>query len=104
MSQCPEGLKSWTVDEVAECLPYEIHIADIKADKRAGDALYAKLWRLLAEAKDKTPIGGDGSDGTVEYPDARDGDNDDKMGAVWEKLTEDEQNAIAKAFEEENTF
>ncbi len=97
MIQCPEGLKYWTVDEVAECLPYHNHIDD-------HEALYAKLWRLLAEAKDKTPLGGDGSNGTVEYPDARDGDNDDKMGAVWEKLTEDEQNAIAKAFEEENAL
>lgn len=94
----PEGLKYWTVDEVAECLNYHKHIDD-------HEALYAKLWRLLGEAQNKTPLGGDGSGGTVEYPDARDGlDNDDKMGAVWEKLTEDEQNAIVKAYEEENSF
>ena len=62
----PERLKYWTADEVAECVPFESILG-----KEAGDALYCKLWQILSEAKNPTPLGGDGSNGTVETPDGR---------------------------------
>ena len=83
----PEGLKYWTADEVAECL------------NGIGPDLYRKLWEILAEAKNPTPLGGDGSNGTVETPDGRlDEDNDDKAPHWWVKLTPAEQTTIASAY------
>ena len=91
----PEGLEYWTADEVAECL------------SGLSSELRGKLWRFLNEAKNPTPIGGDGSpdrDGrpTVETPDMRlDLDNDDKAGHWWSKLSEEEQQTIAKSYKQE---
>ena len=83
----PEGLKYWTADEVAECL------------SGIGPDLYRKLWDILAEAKNPTPLGGDGSNGTVETPDGRlDEDNDDKAPHWWSKLTAAEQVTIRDAY------
>ena len=46
--------------------------------------------------------GGDGSNGTVEYPTQRlDPSNDDKAPHWWAKLTEVEQRAISLAYQEE---
>lgn len=75
----PESLEYWTADEVAECLS-------------VSNGLYIKLWAILDEAAVKTPVGGDGSNGTCEYPDARYGtDEDDKAIQWWDKLNEAEQ-------------
>ena len=91
----PEGLTIWTLDEVAECLPYQPHI-----DNWQG--LYAKLYGLLREAKNPTPQGGDGSNGTVEEPSGRwNKENDDKAPHWWGRLNDDEQTAITKAWEDE---
>lgn len=94
-TKLPEGLEFWTADEVAECLDFE----------DPGRELYSKLWRILSEAENPTPLGGDGTDGTVETPDDRlDPDNDDKAPHWWDKLTEDERRRIVDAFEAENDF
>tara|TARA_Y100001963_G_C6609998_1_gene366570 strand:- start:253 stop:528 length:276 start_codon:yes stop_codon:yes gene_type:complete len=83
----PDGLTYWTADEVAECLD------------GIGQDIYRKLWNILSEAKNPTPLGGDGSNGTVETPDGRmDLDNDDKAMHWWDKLTEDEQKVVATAY------
>lgn len=83
----PASLTYWTADEAAECLD-------------VSDTLSAKLWGFLEDAKNPTPLGGDGTNGTVEYPDARmDEDNDDKAAHWWPKLTEAEQREIARAIE-----
>ena len=83
----PEGLKYWTADEVAECL------------SGIGPDLYRKLWEILNEAENPTPLGGDGSNGTVETPDGRlELDNDDKAGHWWAKLTPAEQTTIAASY------
>lgn len=90
--EMPEGLELWTLDEVAECLPFD------------DDLLYGKLWRLLDECETVTPIGGDGTNGTVEYPDARYGTTeDDKAKQWWGKLTSDEQSTIVAAWNKENS-
>lgn len=52
------GLAHWTADEIAECLPI-------------SDNLSRKLWQFLKDAKNPTPLGGDGSNGTVEEPAGR---------------------------------
>ncbi len=85
----PNGLDYWTLDEIAECLP-------------VGHDLYKKLWKLLDECEKTTPIGGDGTNGTVEYPDARYGTTeDDKPRQFWIKLTESEQQEIIDAWKKE---
>jgi len=84
-TKCPAELEYWTADEVAECIP------------GVGNDLYRKLWRALSEAKNPTPLGGDGSNGTVEYPDGRRSpDNDDKAPHWWGELTEEERQTIVE--------
>ena len=92
----PEDLEYWTADEVAECLPYQPHLTD------RGAALYRKLWRILSEAQNPTPLGGDGSDGTVETPCGRWSEkNDDKTPHWWAHLDPAEQRAIELAYRSE---
>jgi len=94
----PEGLEYWTADEVAECVDYERFMPEGKSWRE----LYSKLWRILAESKNPTPLGGDGSNGTVEYPCGRRSlQNDDKARHWWDKLEEFEQSAIAQGFEQD---
>ena len=86
----PDGLTYWTADEVAECLP------------GIGHDLYRKLWEILSDAKNPTPMGGDGSNGTVETPDGRyDSDNDDKTPQWWSKLAPADQAIIRDAYRKE---
>ncbi len=87
----PDGLTYWTADEVAECLPY------------LEDSLRQRLWEIASKAENPTPIGGDGSSGTVETPDGRlDIDNDDKAIQWWGRLTRWEQEAICKAYDDDH--
>jgi len=87
----PEGLEYWTADEVAECLDYTSYMA-----KPESDRLYARLWSFISEAENPTPLGGDGSNGTVETPCGRLSlDNDDKAGHWWHRLEQNEQKGIA---------
>ncbi len=80
-------LGHWTADEVAECLPLY------------DDALYIKLWGFVGDAASPTPLGGDGTNGTVEYPDGRlSPHNDDKTPHWWGKLSEEEQQKIDSAY------
>lgn len=96
----PEDLEYWTADEVAECLPYHSTLG-----KEAGDALYSKLWGFLVEASDAgtaTPLGGDGTNGTVEHPCGRMNlENTDKARHWWARLDPAEQRAVALAYRSE---
>jgi len=93
----PEGLQYWTADEVAECLGYHQHLTEQEADN-----LYSLLWQLVDDATNPTPLGGDGTDGTVECPgDRLSLKNDDKTGHWWKKLDADQQRAIVAAYEKE---
>lgn len=86
----PDGLEFWTPDEVAECLA-------------VSTATYRRLWEVLADlewAGKAVPLGGDGSDGTIETPPEPDAYPEGKMGAVWRQLTEAERTEIAEAFKE----
>ena len=98
----PESLMYWTADEVAECLDSHRYLPDGYIDKHYGGnkwGLNSRLWEILSEADNPTPMGGDGSDGTVETPDGRlDLDNDDKAPHWWDKLEEAEQSAIVAAY------
>jgi hypothetical protein len=81
----PDALEFYTADEAAECLPI-------------SNNLSGRLWNILSECKNKTPLGGDGSNGTVEIPDVRsDTRYDDKAGHWWGLLTEEEQQEIVVA-------
>jgi hypothetical protein len=101
MIPMPPALAYWTADEVAECLPYQQHLP---ADYEGGwQALYARLWSFLAAAQSPTPLGGDGSHGTVETPGERLSlANDDKAVHWWERLTHTEQYAIHAALQQSN--
>lgn len=82
----PDGLEDWTADEVAECLS-------------VGDELYIRLWQILNKASTHTPLGGDGSNGTCEYPDARYNTTEgDKALQWWDLLTNQEQQTITNAY------
>lgn len=94
--EMPSELEFWTADEVAECLDYQKHLTQDE-----GSALYRKLWKILGEAANPTPLGGDGSNGTVETPYERLSlSNDDKAGHWWDRLKEKEQAAIAASIRE----
>lgn len=91
----PTELEYWTADEVAECLNYQRHLPEDYGDWITLDR---KLWGFVTSASNPTPIGGDGSNGTVEYPCGRMSlDNDDKARHWWDKLEPVEQQAIAAA-------
>ena len=82
----------WTVDEVAECVSYQKHLDS----KEKSDALSLKLWGFLEQSENKTPLGGDGSNGTVEEPYEQMSDKfGDKMKHWWDKLSTEEQEALA---------
>jgi len=100
MTEMPRQLEFWTADEVAECLGYWKFLGDDE-----GNKLYTKLWNFLRSAANPTPLGGDGTNGTVEYPCGRWSlDNDDKAGHWWDRLTEREQAAISQSLEEHYSF
>tara|TARA_R110000787_G_scaffold278560_1_gene388346 strand:+ start:198 stop:524 length:327 start_codon:yes stop_codon:yes gene_type:complete len=97
----PSGLEYWTADEVAECIGYRSYLP-VEYEWRK---LYRKLWSFLEAADNATPLGGDGSNGTVETPDGRlDLDNDDKAGHWWRKLTDVEADSIAQAYIKETEW
>ncbi len=90
----PEGLLSWTADQIAECLSYDKYLPK-------DNGLYAKLWKILGDASNPTPLGGDGSNGTVQTPSERhDEEHDDKAPAFWSQLTHGEQKALLLAYRE----
>ena len=101
----PEGLQYWTADEVANCLPYNKHLPPGYVDAHYGGnkwGLCSRLENIAYAAVNPTPMGGDGSNGTVETPDERlDLDNDDKAAHWWGQLTSAEQSAIAAAYASE---
>lgn len=89
MIQMPSDLEYWTADQVSECLSI-------------SSQLSGKLWKFSDDSENPTPLGGDGSDGTVEVPDGLlDLSNDDKAGHWWGKLTEEEQAEIVTAYQKD---
>jgi len=79
----------WTPDEAAECL------------SGISDATYKHLWELLEkipEAK-RMPLGGDGTNGTVERPPEPGSYPEGTVAAVWGKLTEEEKAELNKGME-----
>ena len=89
MIDIPDGLQYWTPDEVAECLD------------GVSQPTYVRLWAILDElvASGKAvPVGGDGSDGTIETPPEPDAFKSGKMSAVWPMLTEAEQIELRDAW------
>lgn len=83
--QWDDGLEYYSGDEVAETLS-------------VSDALYKRLYEAIALAANPTPQGGDGSNGTVETPDAQLGDYDDQIPAIWKYFTNEERQEINTAY------
>ncbi len=98
----PPDLEYWTADEVANCLSYNKHLPPgyVAANYGGNEwGLCSRLEEIAYSAENPTPMGGDGSNGTVETPDGRlDLDNDDKAGHWWHLLAPAEQQAIAAAY------
>jgi hypothetical protein len=100
MMDMPDGFEYYTADTVAECFDYHKYLNEDEAQ-----ALYVTLWSVMTKAKNPTPLGGDGSNGTVELPEDRlDLDNDDKSGHWWSSLSAKEQEALAKAMADEENY
>ena len=98
--RCPEQFTYWTADEIAECLfPATLTVAQ-------RDVVYVKLWSFVneaAKAGTATPLGGDGSNGTVETPDGRlDPANTDKAPHWWHRLEAFEQRAYCLAMNKQD--
>lgn len=93
----PSLIECWTADEVAECLSYQKYMSEGE-----GIDLSHKLWQFVDEAEKPTPLGGDGTNGTVETPEERlDPSNDDKTPHWWDRLSREEKDAIARAVKDE---
>lgn len=86
MLALPPELELWTADEIAECLvPLQ------------ETSLYVKLWQFIKESSNPTPLGGDGSNGTVEYPCGRLNPHNDKALHWWSKLDDNDRQIIIDA-------
>jgi hypothetical protein len=91
MSKPADGLEFWSLDEVAECL------------SGIPIALSSKLWGILNDVPKgkRVPAGGDGSNGTIEFPPEPDAYPDTKVTSHWDKFTPEEQHLINTAYEKE---
>jgi hypothetical protein len=89
MIECP--IPEWRPDEVAECL-------NVSFETRK------ELWRITTEidrAGKKVPLGGDGTNGTVELPPEPDAYPDGRMRSVWPTLTDEQRADITAAYAKE---
>jgi hypothetical protein len=86
----PDGLETWSMDEVSECLN--------GLPASASD----ELWKLVSESEqagtDK-PLGGDGSDGTTEEPIVSSGEYGTDLAVGWPQLSLETRIAIYEAAE-----
>lgn len=78
------GLELYTPDEVAETL------------EGISAPTCTKLWNLLGTMTETKPLGGDGSDGTVEWPEPTEAAH--SVVAIWKELTPAERAEINAAF------
>ena len=88
LTKPPEKLQTWAVDEVAECL------------EGITTEVYNELWQCLADAHaagKAKPLGGDGSNGTIEEPVITSGEYDSDLAAAWPKLSEEAKQQIHAA-------
>ena len=79
ITKAPEAFSHFSVDEVAECV------------EGITKETYAELWQSLEDAHKAgtaKPLGGDGSDGTIEEPVITSGSYDSDLVAAWPKLSE----------------
>jgi hypothetical protein len=87
-TKAPEAFSHLSVDEVAEC------VEGITTDT------YQELWKSLEEAHKAgtaKPLGGDGSDGTIEEPVITSGSYGSDLVAAWPKLSEAARRNICEA-------
>lgn len=85
-NNCPSDIDFLTCDQIAECY-----------DGISKD-LYKKLWEITSAASNAgkaQPLGGDGSNGTVEYPMIC-SSYDNNLKQAWQYFTPDERKLIIK--------
>lgn len=85
--KCPDQVEDMRPDEVAECTD------------GLSEGTYAALWSItgeLAAAGKGVPLGGDGSNGTIECPPEPGSYASGRMAAVWDRLTEEQQAEITR--------
>jgi hypothetical protein len=83
--ECP--VPDWRPDEVAEC------VSGLSA------ATYERLWDITSDLERTgraVPLGGDGSNGTVEVPPEPGSFASGRMSRIWPLLTDDERAEIAR--------
>jgi len=80
--RCPDSIRCYSMDEVAETIP--------------GLTLetFTELWDLLSVAENPKPLGGDGSNGTIEEPIISSGEYGSDIVAGWPKLSRKSQENI----------
>ena len=108
--KAPTWAKNYTLDEAAECLSYHSILRVLLGHEKGteeGHRLHGILWDLLANTDKETraPLGGDGSDGTVETPAERaekimDGSSD-CLAVHWAKLEDLHQRALDESWRKE---
>ena len=94
MMKMPEVYRYMTADECAECVDYWSHLKNL--EDGCGMRLYSKLWDFKNGATKSTPLGGDGSNGTVECPQDLEYGNDTGPH-WWGVLNDEEKEALIKA-------
>ena len=82
---CPESLKYYSLDEVAECI------------KGITKETYIELWKLLEQGENPKPLGGDGSNNTTEEPIISSGEYSSDLAAGWNYLSKIAQHNIIEA-------
>ncbi len=102
---CPKQFVYWTADEIENCIDPTGEY-DGALTEEQWHAVMNKLAAFTCEAIDAgtaTPLGGDGSNGTVETPDGRlDPANTDKAPHWWHRLEAFEQRAYCLAYNKED--
>lgn len=88
MKNMPGCYEYTTADAVAECF------------EGISKTMCSRLWHFVGEAEragTAHPLGGDGSNGTVEEPVITNGKYASDMAAVWPKLTDEERDELIEA-------
>ncbi len=87
MIAMPDEIEFMTADEIAETM-------------NVNQETYSALWNIVTDAKNTKPLGGDGSGGTVEWPEATN-HHDDQPKYFWAKLNCAARQDIVCAVEKE---
>lgn len=86
----PTDIRFFSCDEVAECV--------VLREFDPESNVYAELWTFVGKGSDPKPLGGDGSNGTVEEPVVSQSFSDGIL-SCWPKLSDEARKAIIESVE-----